>query len=190
MHSSSPEEQESTNTLSLDRFLAKVEGRAFRMAEMTTGNRDEALDIVQEAMFNLVQKYAQRPANEWGALFHTILQRCIIDWHRKQAKWKRWYQWLPGQQPDTNAGDALDSLEHPASVPVSQQLHYSRGVERLAEEIKRLPLRQRQVFLLRSWEGLNVKSTADIIGCGAGSVKTHYSRALKTLRAALGDDWP
>ncbi len=163
-------------------FLASVERRAYRMAYLATGNREEALDIVQDAMFKLAQRYADRGENEWGPLFHRILQSRIQDWYRR-AKVKRIWQRVKGE--GEVQGDVLDRFPDPAATDPEKSLGEAGAMERLDKALRELPLRQQQVFLLRVWEGLGVKETAQAMGCSEGSVKTHYSRAVHKLRERL-----
>lgn len=152
------------------------------MAQIATGNRDDALEIVQEAMLKLVQRYAGRDEKAWGPLFHRILQSRIRDWYRRQAVRNRWRHFWHG---DESKGDPLESLPPRACDGPVEQLESSRfGVE-LERALNRLPYRQQQAFLLRTLEGLDVKQTAAAMGCSSGSVKTHYSRAVNSLRSEL-----
>ena len=171
----------------MDRFLAGVERRAFRMAEVVTGDREAALDIVQDAMYKLVQRYGQRRQDDWGPLFHRIMQNRIVDWHRRIKLRKRWIVWL-GR--DENGSDPIDQLADNTAPGPARQAGSQRALVDLQAAIQVLPVRQRQAFMLRAWEGLDVSATAKAMGCSAGSVKTHYSRALRALRHCLGDHWP
>ncbi len=183
-----PAREDQDNT-ALDAFLSGVERRALRMAEMATGHREEALDIVQDAMLQLVSKYARRDPTLWGALFHRILQNRIRDWYRRQAVRQRVLAWWVGgrhaQGEDTVDGDILDSFPDPRSTGPEQGHAQARFATDLEQALQILPLRQQQTFLLRVWEGLDVAQTAHAMGISAGSVKTHYSRALATLRISL-----
>ncbi len=170
----------------LDRFLAGVEKRAYRMARIATSNSDDALDIVQDAMLKLVEKYADRSEAELGPLFHTILQSRIRDWYRRSSVRNRLRSWL-GSEDDEE--DALQLVADPAGRSPDQLLEARGGIEALDKALHSLPLRQQQVFLLRAWEGLDVKDTARAMNCAEGSVKTHYSRALAALRVKLGEHW-
>ncbi len=178
----------------LDRFLASVERRAYLMARLATGSRDDALDVVQEAMFQLVQRYADRSEEEWGALFYRILQNRLRDWHRRTALRRRWRAWFgrqdsAGEEP--TEADPFADLPDPAAGAQPAAQAANRGALRtLQEALERLPRRQREAFLLRAWEGLDVEQTARAMGCSTGSVKTHYARALASLRAALENHWP
>jgi len=167
-----------------------VEARAYRMAQMATGNADEALDIVQEAMLKLVQRYGRRPAEEWGPLFHRILQSRITDWYRRRQVRNRFRVFLGHASGEAAAGDAIQALPDPHARLPDQALGEERAMQTLQTALAALPLRQRQVFLLRAWEGLDVRAAARAMGCSEGSVKTHYSRALKALRGQLGEHWP
>jgi RNA polymerase sigma-70 factor (ECF subfamily) len=171
----------------LDRFLAGVEKRAYRIARIATGSSDEALDIVQDAMLKLVEKYADKSESELGPLFHTILQSRIRDWYRRSSVRNRFRSWLGNDDEDDE--DALAQIADPAGRPPEEQLAARGGIEALQEALGKLPLRQQQVFLLRAWEGLDVRETAKAMQCAEGSVKTHYSRALAALRVKLGDHW-
>jgi RNA polymerase sigma-70 factor (ECF subfamily) len=172
-------------TDTLDSFLAGVERRAFRMARISTGDADAALDIVQEAMLRLVRSYRHRPADEWPPLFFRILGNAITDWHRQQRQsgnvFDRWF----GSHLADDEGDALDSLPLPAAQQPEQLLDIAQHMQALEAAIEGLSLRQQQAFMLRCWQGLSTAETAAAMGCTEGTVKTLYSRALHSLRSAL-----
>lgn len=170
----------------LERFLAGVERRAYRMARIATSNSDDALDIVQDAMLKLVEKYSDRGEAELGPLFHCILQSRIRDWYRRSSVRNRLRSWLGSDDDDE---DALQLVADPAGRSPDEILMARGSIEALDAALATLPLRQQQVFLLRAWEGLDVKDTARAMKCAEGSVKTHYSRALAALRVKLGEHW-
>ncbi len=170
----------------LERFLAGAERRAYRMARIATGNTEDALDIVQDAMLKLVEKYPNRSEAELGPLFQCILQSRIRDWYRRSSVRNRLRSWLGS---DDDEEDALQLVADPAGRSPDEILAARSGIEALDVALHTLPLRQQQVFLLRAWEGLDVKDTARAMNCGEGSVKTHYSRALAALRVKLGEHW-
>jgi len=170
----------------LNGFFAGVERRAYRIAHIATGNSDDALDIVQDTMLKLAERYAQRPANEWGALFQKILQSRIRDWYRRNAVRNRWRALL--RLDDELRGDPMDAFASPQSAP-DDALGEQDSMAALDAALRRLPLRQQQAFILRVWEGYDTAQTAGAMGCSQGSVKTHYARALASLRAALGEHW-
>ena len=169
----------------LNHFLARVERRAFRMAQIATGNTDDALDIVQDSMMTLVRKYSAKSEMEWGALFHTILQSRIRDWYRRSSVRNRLRSWLV--QDENDDADPLDEIPDQHTKNPEQRLHLDVAADALNTALHALPLRQQQVFLLRNWEGLDVAQTAQAMGCTEGTVKTHYSRAVHSLRATLED---
>ena len=174
----------------LSDFLAGVERRAFKHAMFALRDSDGALDVVQDAMLRLASRYGTRPADELPMLFHRILQNAITDHFRRQRVRSLWTTPLSSLQNDANGEqsetDALEALD-----PGSDADETADAVERvqlrtiLDEEIARLPRRQREAFLLRYWEDLNVSETALAMGCSEGSVKTHCSRAAHALAEAL-----
>lgn len=168
----------------LDGFLAGVERRAWSMARFATGQHPDALDIVQEAMLQLVRRYADRPAAEWAPLFHTILQSRIRDWHRRSKVRNRLRVWL-GRADAEDAPDPINELPDPAARDPQTASELRWSMETVEAALTRLPARQREAFLCRAWEGLDTAATARAMGCSQGSVKTHYSRAVHALRAAL-----
>jgi len=172
----------------LDRFLAGVEKRAYRMALIACRNPEDALDIVQDAMMKLAEKYGDRGESELAPLFHRIMQSKIRDWYRRSTVRNRFRSWLGGSG-DEDEEDALQLVADPAGRSPDQILEARGGIEALQTALGELPLRQQQVFLLRAWEGLDVRQTAAAMQCAEGSVKTHYSRALAALRVKLGDHW-
>jgi RNA polymerase sigma-70 factor (ECF subfamily) len=171
----------------LDRFLAGVEKRAFRMADLAVGNPDQAMDIVQDAMLSLVKNYSHKNEADWGPLFHRILQSKIRDWYRRSRTRNSVIGWLYSGNED-NDNDPADPIQQAAdnvSLPPDHHANNEQLMDVTLNAIRRLPLRQQQAFLLRAWEGLDVKETAKAMSCSQGSVKTHYSRASKALRQTL-----
>jgi RNA polymerase sigma-70 factor (ECF subfamily) len=173
--------------LALNRFLASVEKRAFRIAQLATSNSDEAFDIVQDAMFKLVDKYASKPEADWPALFHRILQNRIRDWYRRNSLRNRFRSWLSSGLDDDE--DLMQTVADDAGRSPEEQLQLGQGMEALEKALHNLPLRQQQAFILRVWESLDVRATANAMSCAEGSVKTHYSRAIHSLRETLGEHW-
>ncbi len=170
----------------LNQFLAEVERRALRIAEIAVRDRDEALDLVQDAMIKLARNYAQRPGNEWAPLFYRILQNGIRDWHRRQKVRNRVMVWFGRSDDDY---DVAANAPDPAGRSPDQELQTQQAMQRLEGSVQELPGRQREAFMLRMFEGLDVAGTAAAMGCSEGSVKTHYSRAVHSLRDKLGDHW-
>lgn len=173
----------------LDRFLASVEKRAFRIARIAVRHDDDALDIVQDAMLQLARRYGRRPGAEWAPLFYRILQNRIRDCQRRRAVRAKVMSWLPGVRTDEpESGDPYEAVPDAAPALV-EQLVTDQAMRTLEVALAELPGRQQEAFMLRNFEGLDVADTAAAMGCSAGSVKTHYSRAVHTLRERLSDVW-
>ncbi len=166
-------------------FLADIEGRAFRMAQFVTSNRDDALDIVQDAMMKLVQKYSERNHDEWKPLFYSILQTRILDWHRRQSVRNRFRSWFHTDDDDDEAESPIEQHPAEASAAPDIMLQDAQFGTDLNQALSILPVRQQQVFLLRVWEGMDIAETATAMQCSQSSVKTHYARALAKLRGQL-----
>ncbi|NVJ50790.1 MAG: RNA polymerase sigma factor [Gammaproteobacteria bacterium] len=181
------------NQTLLNQFLQSVERKAYHMALFATQNPDDALEIVQEAMTKLVEKYAQRDAAQWRPLFYRILNSRIHDFYRKQTVRRRWLAWWPTSSKansadgDTTNTDLIDNAADLNLRSPEAQHQLDTATKALVEQLQRLSERQRQAFLLRAWEGLSVAETAMSMKCSEGSVKTHYSRAIHTLREFLGE---
>ena len=174
----------------LNRFLAEVERRALRIAEIGVRDRDEALDLVQDAMIKLVKNYAERDAAEWTPLFYRILQNGVRDWHRRQAVRNRVMVWFGRVKSEDNDYDVVASAPDPIGRTPDEELANDEAMASLEDAVHALPTRQREAFMLRTFEGLDVAGTAVAMGCSEGSVKTHYSRAVHALRKVLGEHWP
>ncbi len=172
--------------------MESVERRAYKQALFAVRDEDAALDIVQDAMLRLAERYGGRPAAELPLLMQRILQNAIRDHFRRSRVRSTWVTLLSALNPGRSGepeGDPLETLppagragEEPAPV---DQLERSQVIEIIEREISRLPARQREAFLLRYWEELDVAETARVMGCSEGSVKTHCSRAAHALAAAL-----
>ena len=173
----------------LNQFLAEVERRALRIAEIGVRDRDEALDLVQDAMIKLARNYADRPGEEWPPLFYRILQNGVRDWHRRQKVRNRVMVWFGRGTASDDDYDIAANAPDPAGRAPDDQLQTQEAMQRLEMSIHELPGRQREAFMLRTFEGLDVAGTAVAMGCSEGSVKTHYSRAVHALRDKLGDYW-
>jgi RNA polymerase sigma-70 factor (ECF subfamily) len=171
----------------MDAFLAGIERRAWRMAEIHLGNREDALDAVQDAMLRLVRHYADKPAGEWTPLFWGILRRRIVDLQRRRKVRSIVVGWLGGGRDDD--GDEMPMWEPADHGPGPlDRLQDVQSYADMAKAVGQLPQRQREAFMLRMLEGLDVAETAHAMGCSEGSVKTHLSRAMHHLRDLL-EDW-
>jgi RNA polymerase sigma-70 factor (ECF subfamily) len=168
-------------------FLTEVERRAFKQAVFAVRDEHLALDLVQDAMLRLAEKYAGKPAQELPLLFQRILQNVIRDHYRRhkvRSLWTTLLSSLRGKDDDEDR-DPLDTLEVKEGANrlggPSEQLERSQILGLIEQGLASLPARQREAFLLRYWEELDVSETAQVMGCSEGSVKTHCSRATHTL---------
>lgn len=178
------------STRELERFLATVERRAFRIAQIALRDADDALDAVQDAMLKLATNYAARPVEEWRPLFYRILGSRIADQQRRRRVRNRVLAWLPGRaDADGDEADPLENLPDAAPLP-PQELDNAAAMAALEHALTALPERQQQAFMLRTLEGLDVAATAVAMGCSEGSVKTHHFRAVQALRAAMVEYGP
>jgi RNA polymerase sigma-70 factor, ECF subfamily len=173
--------------LALDRFLRDVERRALRVAELSCGAREDALELVQEAMFGFVRSYARKPEAEWPLLFWRVLDSRLTDFQRRRRVRSRWMTWFAPREDDAD-DDPLARVPDPTEPGPLHRLADAESMQALEQALRALPLRQRQAFLLRVWEGLDVGQTASAMGLSEGSVKTHLFRALQRLRARLEND--
>ena len=175
----------------LSDFLKSVEKRAFKRAVYAVRDEDAALDIVQDTMIRLSEKYFDRPAAELPLLFQRILSNATMDWFRRQKVRNAVVKNFSDFEPAGGDGDfdILESLEvlggSLASESASDSVSRAQILLAVEEEVAQLPARQREAFLLRYWEELDVAETAASMGCSEGSVKTHCSRAVHALAKAL-----
>jgi len=182
-------EQVLDNRDALDGFLAGIERRALRMAECALGSRDDALDVVQDAMIRLCKNYADKRPEEWRPLFYRILQNGIRDHYRRSAVRNRFRTWLrpaSGQEEtDTGPVDGMQTVADTAQCQPDALLATDDAMSRLQTVLRQLPRRQQEAFMLRVWDGMDVADTAVAMKCSQGSVKTHLSRALQRVREQL-----
>ena len=175
----------------LSDFLKNVERRAFKRTAFAVRDDEAALDIVQDSMIRLAEKYADRPAAELPLLFQRILSNATMDWFRRQRVRNAVVQNFSEFESDGEGGDfdLLETLQLSEHVIGTESAADSVGraqiLLQIEGEIEQLPQRQRQAFLLRYWEELDVAETAAVMGCSEGSVKTHCSRAVHALAKAL-----
>ena len=169
-----------------------VERRAFKQAVFAVRDEQAALDIVQDAMLRLAEKYGDRPAAELPLLFHRIVQNAIRDWYRRQKVRSLWTTLLSSLSPGRGEDEDQDPLETLQAADTSNaqdtpgaQLEQAQVLEIIEQELTKLPARQREAFIMRYWDELDVAQTAQVMGCSEGSVKTHCSRATHALAAAL-----
>lgn len=176
----------------LNQFLKTVERRAYKRTVYAVQDIDAALDIVQDAMIRLAEKYADRPSDEWPMLFQRILSNATMDWFRRrktrESVMQSFTQLQPAEEGDGDGSDLLEFLEAeaPDGADAGEALmQRKQKVVALEMAIETLPERQREAFLLRYWEELDVAQTAEAMGCSEGSVKTHCSRAVHALAKLL-----
>ena len=177
----------------LSNFLESVERRAFKHAVYAVRNDESALDIVQEAMIKLAEKYGDKPAAELPMLFQRILQTTILDYFRREKVRNTWVSLfssiIPAGHEEDDNFDLLETYAAEegtkAAESTAEKLEREQVLQIIDDEIKKLPARQREAFLMRYWEDMDVAETAAAMGCSEGSVKTHCSRATHALAASL-----
>jgi RNA polymerase sigma-70 factor (ECF subfamily) len=166
----------------IDDFLRDVEARAYRIALFGVRDREDALDIVQDAMLRLARRYSHRPREEWRPLFYRILQNGVRDVQRRRSTRSRVLCFFGGADGDY---DPVAEAPGPHSDQPLERVSADDALQAMEQALGLLPPRQREAFMLRNFEGLDVAGTAVAMGCTEGSVKTHYSRAVHRLRALL-----
>jgi RNA polymerase sigma-70 factor, ECF subfamily len=174
----------------LANFLAEVERRAYKQTAYAVRDDHAALDIVQDAMLKLAEKYADKPVTEYPMLFQRILQNTTKDFWRRQKVRNMWTTLFSsfGNQNEDEEFDILETLEsadNEHAEDPEEQLERSQTIAIIEESLKKLPTRQREAFVLRYWEDMDVAETAEAMGCSEGSVKTHCSRAVHALASML-----
>ena len=173
----------------LSDVLAASERRAFKQAMFAVRNEETALDIVQDSMMKLAEKYGDRPADELPMLFQRIIQNTIRDYYRRSKVRSLWTTLLSSFSSEDEDYDPLETLvvESESYTPNTPdgQLQQSQVLDIIEKQITLLPARQREAFLMRYWEDMDVAETASAMGCSEGSVKTHCSRATHALASAL-----
>lgn len=175
----------------LSDFLKSVEKRAFKRSVYHVRNEESALDIVQESMMKLAEHYGDNPACELPMLFQRILVNCTLDWFRRNKTRNALFSNMSDFET-AGADGEFDLLETFAGLDQAQTTESAQDTTQRAQvlrdieaEIQQLPLRQREAFMLRYWEEMDVAETAMAMGCSEGSVKTHCSRAVQALAKAL-----
>ena len=175
----------STAESRLKNFMHEVTGRALVMMESATQNQHGmAMDLVQEAFISLHKSYADKSTEEWYPLFYTILNNKLQDWRRKEARRAQpfsFFRKVSLEEDDIELNDVVDE----ATPNPFELIDQAVTAEEIQEAIAQLPARQQQAFMLRAWEGFDTHTTAQIMNCTEGSVKTHYHRAIQGLRASL-----
>ncbi|MBI5613269.1 MAG: RNA polymerase sigma factor [Gammaproteobacteria bacterium] len=181
----------------LEEFLAGAEQQAYRMARYALRDHELALDVVQDSMLKLVEHYAAKPANEWPALFFTIVNNRITDVRRGRGGLNKLVSLFAprhdGEDGEVDLSDLLVELDNPEDRARANQPEHAAATRELRQAIERavakLPLRQRHVYLLRECQGFDIKDTAAILGCSEGAVKQHHFRAMQALRGLLTEVW-
>ncbi|MEO8545336.1 MAG: RNA polymerase sigma factor [Burkholderiaceae bacterium] len=177
--------------LELSDFLKSVEKRAFKRSVYHVRNEESALDIVQESMMKLAEHYGDKPPAELPMLFQRILSNCTLDWFRRNKSRNALFSNMSDFEPagDDNNFDLLETLSDESQTAQTESAQDSTQraqiLQEIEKEIQLLPMRQREAFVMRYWEEMDVSETAVAMGCSEGSVKTHCSRAVLALSTAL-----
>jgi RNA polymerase sigma-70 factor (ECF subfamily) len=168
-------------------FLADIEKRAYHMAAFATGSHADALDLLQDSMIKLVTHYQEKPSSEWKPLFYRILQNKIRDWHRHQKVKNLVFFWKTAPQ-DEEIDDWPPAIANENDLSPERTLEHNQQHATVLKHLAQLSDKQKQCFLLRSWEGFSVAETASVMECSQGSVKTHHSRAVAKMKQFMEAD--
>jgi len=175
----------------LSDFLKQAEKKAFKRTYYHVRDEDAALDILQDSMIKLSMHYGDKPVAELPLLFQRILSNTTLDWFRRQKTRNAHFTNLA----DFSAPEGPEDFDLLEVNPSTQEGQLSESAEQwtgrlqtlqqIESAVMALPARQREAFLLRYWEELDVAETAAVMGCTEGSVKTHCSRAIAALHRIL-----
>ena len=172
--------------VALNEFFIGVQKKALRHIEFSIGDKDEALDILQDAMMKLAKNYSMHK-EDWPKLFQRIIHNLVIDWHRRKKTRAILFWWQQAKDTEPSQVSSTDFEFADLSAPeMATQESNRRQLQKISNTLSELPMRQQQAFTLRAWWGHDTKETAYIMNCSEGSVKTHYSRALTKIKASLG----
>ena len=175
----------------LSDFLKSVEKRAFKRSVYHVRNEESALDIVQESMMKLAEHYGDKPPSELPMLYQRILSNCTLDWFRRNKSRNALFSNMSdfegaGEDNDFDLLEALsDNNQNSQTESAQDSTQRAQILREIEKEIQLLPMRQREAFVMRYWEEMDVTETALAMGCSEGSVKTHCSRAVHALSTAL-----
>lgn len=173
--------------ITIDAFLQSIERKAYRMAQLSLSEHADAIDVIQDSMIKLVTHYSDRPPEQWKPLFYRILQNRIRDYQRQYKMKNMLFFWRSDNKEEELTQWAAD--EHHTFGKPEEEINKSQMQASVLLALQGLPEKQRQCFLMRSWEGMSVIDTAAAMGCSEGTVKTHYFRAVTKLRELLGEEY-
>lgn len=176
----------------LSDFLKSVEKRAYKRTIYHVRDGEAALDIVQDSMLKLTQHYGHKPLAELPPLFQRILSNTTLDWFRRSRTRDALFSNLSDFESGADGSGNHDLLEtlvvetgSGLGESAEDATRRAQVLEIIEQLLQDLPGRQREAFLLRYWEEMDVAETAAVMGCSEGSVKTHCSRAVHALARAL-----
>lgn len=175
----------------LSDFLKNTEKRAFKRTLYHVRDEEAALDIMQDSMIKLATHYGDKPLAELPLLFQRILSNTMLDWFRRRKTRNALFSNLSdfGADYDSEDFDLLETFNGASEAEMGEsaedQIRRKQIFIQIEAEIQDLPARQREAFLLRYWEEMDVSETAAAMGCSEGSVKTHCSRAVHALSKSL-----
>ncbi len=179
------------NTIEIERFLTRIRSQALAFAAFRLGDEETALDMVQDTMMGFVKAANDYEQAAWTNLFYKILTRRVTDWQRKQ-RWRQKLAYISlfsqfGAQNDDGENYEAQLADPSSDDPARDEMMTGELAAAFETVLQQMPARQQEAYLLRHWQGLSTRDTAAIMRCSEGSVKTHLSRAMRTLRDALGD---
>lgn len=166
----------------LDALVLRHQGRVYAVAYRLTGNREDALDVTQEALLKAYRKiHAWQPTGGFLPWLLRLTANQAIDLVRQRKR--RRHERLE----ETYVPESEHAPVEPGSHNTAVEVHAREIDERVRKALVVLSGTQRTVFMLRHYEGLQLSDIATELHCTVGSVKVHLFRALKKLQRELGD---
>ena len=165
-----------------EELVRRHQGRVYAIAYRVTTNREDALDVAQEAFLKVYRKIGLwQPTTGFMPWLYRLTMNQAIDQTRRQKRQR--HERLEEALASTDDGRKVEpSVEGTDAAARSGEINM-----RVQAALSVLSPAQRTVFTLRHYDGLALADIADSMGCTAGSVKVHLFRALRKLRDVLGD---